>query len=142
MDLLNKRPLASAILAMLCALYVYGYTSSIVAKVVMILASVLFCLFIFIFSKTKHKRITLHKIIAVTVLITLLYAFIRIDYSNPIKDHCDKEPRCGLPNKRDYVKESCKESLYSLKGLFLLLYSLIIHHFRTPFLRPYAQGVL
>ena len=91
MDLLNKRPLASAILAMLCALYVYGYTSSIVAKVVMILASVLFCLFIFIFSKTKHKRITLHKIIAVTVLITLLYAFIRIDYSNPIKDHCDKE---------------------------------------------------
>lgn len=91
MDLLNKRPLATVILAMLCALYVYGYTESIVAKVVMILASVLFCLFIFIFSSLRHKRLSLHKIISAALLLTLLYAYVRIDCLDPIKDHEGKE---------------------------------------------------
>ena len=86
MNLLNKRPLATVILAMLCALYVYGYTESIVAKVVMILASVLFCLFIFIISLIKHKRLALYKIIAVSLLLTLLYAYVRIDCFNTAKD--------------------------------------------------------
>ena len=91
MNLLNKRPLASVILAMLCALYVYGYTESIVAKVVMIVASVLFCLFIFIFSFIEHKRLTLHKIIAVSLLATLLYAYVRIDYIDPFDDFYGEE---------------------------------------------------
>ena len=87
MNLLNKRPLATVILAMLCALYVYGYTESIVAKVVMIVASVLFCLFIFIFSLIGRKRLTLYKIIAVSLLLTLLYAYVRFDYANPVDDY-------------------------------------------------------
>ena len=91
MDLLNKRPLATVILTMLCALYVYGYTESIVAKVVMILASVLFCLFIFIFSSLRHKKLLLHKIISAALLLTLLYAYVRIDCLDPIKDHEGKE---------------------------------------------------
>lgn len=91
MDLLNKRPLATVILAMLCALYVYGYTESIVAKVVMIIVSVLFCLFTFIFSLIGHKRLTLYKIISVVLLITLLYAYLRIDYTDNVKDYNGQE---------------------------------------------------
>ena len=91
MDLLNKRPLATVILAMLCALYVYGYTESIVAKVVMIIASVLFCLFTFIFSLIGHKRLTLYKTISVVLLITLLYAYLRIDYTDNVMDYNGQE---------------------------------------------------
>lgn len=91
MDLLNKRPLASAILAMLCALYVYGYTESIVAKVVVILASVLFCVFLFVFSHIKRKKLSLHKVIALTVVISLLYIGARLDLMEPTRGYDDEE---------------------------------------------------